>query len=757
MQTNNFQLSYGPANKKLQRITLEGSTARFHGTSTTYAMDLSATSDAQKGYITVTDDATGLAVISRAAVGRRRFDGSDQNPQPAKNAAFALSNDGFKFEAIYVDDIDGTIRARKHIFTVVGNAVRIQVIATGSGLTDVNANYNGVYGGQFDPTVVLDLLEMPGTLATPTVSYARMVDGKPTPRFFSHCIDITQSNASQFDLPDPKAVNPKLWTYSTMRKYWPNTAGTLQAGLDEVLICVASDKIQDCFIHPNDGTTKVPHMSLQPWTFLTSRASSWDHYTDYLSLRDQWGFDRGCIYPQFWWQEINYPTSVGQANGQHWYPAGDHEGFKRFGEECEARGLDHGGYTLWGIQKEGVPNYNADDRVLNSDGTPRPSVWEPGVWLNREEANSKYMDMYLPKLRDEYKWNMMRYDVESYASPTNGNGNHVDMTAGSFSGTLRNAIAQRRNWMYHGKAVLGKAAYAYGEGSLAVFRSDMEVLYAGACDGTHRWFNTNSGQESAKVTDETRTISNWPMVLDHEWAAVNPYFAHTGNNPTRFFSPPDIGLQDPGLTTLYPYSRKMIDRLRCYSVMLGRPGSIPVNGVGYDYFMSSAEQIKEFYMLNTLTAIMRDYTVPRISYYVGNGEETFEQLYARLGLDGFRRCKVQLVFENGYHVYVNRSDSDWLLKSVLGTDITIPPDGFFCFGVFNNVLVVGGSCISPMSGGKRVDFILVPKMLFLADGRGECTSFLGMELPNGGMRMRNLSKKFELSQNVDGSITRTEM
>lgn len=752
---SNFRLSYGPAGQPQQPITIEDGWVVFHGTETQYVMELGDHSDFADGLITILDSVTGNAVIHRAGVGLRDKLGNFHNPRPALSSGVNLSQDGMTLETRHSDSVDGEVLARKHSFTVEGNAVRILI-------EDVNdnrsftANYSGVYGGQFDPAASLSVMEMNGTLAVPTVAAFYTEDEQLRPRYFSHFLDITQSNASRFNLQDPKDTIAAHWTYSTLRNYTRTTAGRLHQGLREVLLATVSDNVTTCLIHPSEGSTQIQRMALQPWVFLTSRAASWQHFSDYIEQRQEWGMDRGVVYPQFFWQETNYPTSTIQANGQVWSPAGDEDGYKEFCRTARKASMDVGGYTLWGIQKEGTATYNPDDRVLDADGVPRASVWEEGVWLSREESVSKYMDLHLPTARDEYHWNMVMYDVSTYTSPNSGNGDNVDATVGSHAGTLREVISQRRAWMKHGKDLISSDAYAYGEAGRVNFLSSMEFLYAGAVDGVHGWVNTNSGSEELDNTDASRTISNWPIILEHNWHVTNQYFTNTGNMPDRFFSPDDRHLQDAGVDQLYPFSRKMHDRLRTYELMLGRTGTTFVNGIGTDYFHSAAEQLKEYYIINTLTAVMRDGTIPTIAYDAGNGLETFNELYLRLGLDGFRNCKVLMSFSSSYQVYVNRSDSNWTLPDILGIDVVVPPDGYFAVGVLNNLVVVGGSCQSSLTGNKRIDFVLIPGRFLLADGRGEVESFLNLKL-NGRLALRHDSKKFQLTEEVDGSITRTEL
>jgi len=724
------------------------------GTATTYMVLYGAGTALDRGQVTVLDAISGYAVIDRALVGVR---GAGKLKPAAPVAAIShevkVSAKGPILSTLYEDVIDGITRRREHAYWVEGNCVHVLISQQGAGSTEYESNYSGVYGGRFDDELAADLVEMTGTLTVPTVSAMIKESGEPEkPRFFSHMMDLGWSHASAFDLPNPAVVeDPHAWTYSTAGKYKKNTAGALQGPLQEMLLGSASYDIVDCLVHPAQSAPRIPKRSLQPWTLLTSRGESWDHFEKYLEWRAEMGMTSGVIYPMFWWQEINYPPSVVQANGQHWYPAGDHEGFASFCAMARALGFDVGGYTLWGIQKETVPNYNPGDRVLESSGAPRPSVWESNVWLSREEQTQKYMDLYLPKLRDEYHWSMIFYDVETYADPTHGNGDHVDMTAGSLCGTLAGCIAARREWMQYGQDVLGPDAFAHGEGSRGGYLNDQEYLWAGVMTGLNKSINTNSGKEEIQTTDPDRTMLSWPMALEYVWAVENQVFAHTPNFPGRTFSPNDASLQDPGVGGLFPFSVKMVDALRAVNLMHGRMGALPINGQGHEAFLSKREQVKEYYIASAISAFTRDLSVPTIHYHSDeHGYETFSQRYARTGLDGFRRTRVRLVFESGLEVYVSLDKQPWVLPDRFG--VTIEEFGYFCFGSVNNTLVVGGSCSAPVTGNKRVDFVMIPGVLTAVDGRGEVTNFLGMPVPGGRLVVRDYKRQFVINEGTDGVL-----
>ena len=743
-----FRLSYGVANQAAQLIEETPTAYLLHGTETVYSIERGSGSDLEDGFITIIDTTTGFKVIDTASVAVRTSAAAEEAIGNAVSASFVLSNDRLTLTATYEDLISATTRTRQHVFTVEGNAVRVLIEATGVDQTDLLSNYAGVFGGYFDRLAGFTTLEMPGVLATPIVG----LKYQGQMRYFAHILDITQSHASDFTVTDSKVEDVADWYYTTAWDYAENTAGEIQKGLREVLMASVSYTLRDCFIHPSDGSTQIQRLALNPWTLLTSSdgdSGSWTTFGAYLEQRSEWGMTRGTIYPQFWWQEINYPTSVGQANGQHWYPSGESAEFATYGELARALGFDIGGYTLWGIQKEVVPNYDANKRVLDTDGSPRPSVWGGDVWLSTEESIEFYMDLYLPTIKEEYKWNMIMYDVETYASPTKGSGNHVDNAAGSPSGTLRDVIEIRRAWMKYGRSSIADDAFTYGEGSHENHTSEMEYLWAGAIDGVHRWVNTNGNQPVDEETDPLRMLGGWYVSPEYEWAVTNQYFCNTGDLPERFFSQAEIlELQDPGVTTLYPFSRAMNDRLRAFTILLGKPGVIHVPGANLEHFMSYREQIKEYYMMNTLTAPMRDGTVPDIFYHSADvrGYETFSERLQRVGMDGFRNTRVNIRFESGYQAYVNQSDTDWVITSILGTQVTLPPDGFFCCGVSGGVLTVGGSCSTTATRGLRVDFAIVTGSMYIADGRGRLTGFQGVPLPGGRMVFKDFENQFQLKE-----------
>lgn len=752
---SSFRLSYGVAGQAAGTITEGPTRYLLHGTDTTYAIDKTSGSDLLNGYVTIQDTQTGLNVMEEAHLGCLLSNGAERLLGDADSVVLTLSGDGLTLTADYTDTISATARTRTHTFTVEGNAVRVQIEATGSNLQDLNSNYSGVHTGGFDAGGTFTLLEMPGVLATPMVA----LEDSGSMRYFANILDLTQSHASDFDLEDPKSTTAANWAYSTRWDYLETTAGNLHRGLREVLLCTASDNLHDCFVHPSEGTAQISRMAGNVWTFLTSGKSvsgSWTTFSSYLDNRALWGMTGGSLYPQFWWQEINYPPASGQNNGQHWYPAGEATDYEAFCAKARGQGFDVGGYTLWGIQRTDVPNYDASLRVVESDGTPRASIWGAQTFLSTEESIEAYMDLYLPSILSEYQWNLVMYDVETYAAPTKGSGSHMDSATGSPSGTLRDVITLRRSWMKYGKLSLADNAFAYGEGGQSSHKSNMEHLWAGAVDGHHKWTNTNSNKAAAQETDETRTVSNWYTTPEHEWAVINQYFANTGDLPARFFSPAEIlELQSGGVTTLAPYSRAMNDRMRAYSILLGRAGSIHIPGDDVENFLSYSEQVKEYYITNTLTSLMRDGSVPEITYQNDTyGYETFSERLQRRGMTGFRNPRIRMVFGSGYRVYVNRSSTDWVLPDILGADVTLPEDGFICYGTVQGEFTIGGSCHTPGTGGQRVDFCIMPNGTMIADGRRSLNHFMGMMLPGGRTVYQDCANNFKLTEQNDGSIQR---
>lgn len=638
---------------------------------------------------------------------------------------------------VVLDDIVvGPDRLELAYTSTDGGAFHVVVYPMGAGLAidvySTTALLNGLWGGTLIPdaqpasTAALPegRIEMPGTLSVPT-KVARKGDG--TLVFASRILDITQSSAQGFDLNDPASPNEHA-TFSTVGHYMPDTAGNVRP-LRERMLFSASEKVEDVFIHPSEKSDRLQESSGLIWTMITAPPNAWTDLLPYLEWRKQMGMVSGMIYPHAWWEAINTATG-GQNNGQTWYPAADDAGFATFCAAAKQVGLRVGGYTLWGVQTEGTPSYNPNDRLLNADGSPRNTIWGPNKWMGREEAVSKYMDTYLSQCVANYGWNMVRYDVSTYGPPTIGNGNSIDATAGSHSGSLADAISARRTWMAHGRKMLNGPTF--GEGSRIAYIQDMDYLYAGVVDGCHKWLNTNSGMsEMDPNIPASRTVSGLNAPIDYVWKAENTWSAHTGDNPARFFSMTDMAdVADPGQKTLYPYSDKQCQRLAAFHIMLGRTGTLPLHGTDWARYMTQRQQVRQYYTAFAMTQMMRLSGVPEIHYFFDGAYMTFEEAYAA-DTDIFVEARVRLTFPNGIVAHVNRSVYDWEATSVLGVPITLPPDGYFVTGGDNNTLF-GGHCRSAYSGGGLVSFLWMPGQLFVADGHGEVQTFLNREL-NGGL------------------------
>ncbi len=406
-------------------------------------------------------------------------------------------------------------------------------------------------------------------------------------------------------------------------------------------------------------------------------------------------------------------------------------------------------YTYNTLEKEGTANYGAGDRVLNSDGSPRQSNWEAGTWLRKQEVvTDKFKDQF-DEFYDDLGINFLRYDVDTYAPPHLAGGNHVDADAGSKCGTLRGAIAERRKWMYECKQFInGDKAYSYGEGTRVSHNSDWEVLYAGPLDGTHSWVNTNSKLEEANPNyPQERSISNWPMMVEHTWKAVHPYFQHTNNNPNRCLTIHDAHLQDEGVNTLFPYSRAVLDRLRSFAFLYGRTGAI-AHVSKFETFMPLAEVIKEYYIVNAMCRLAGSERGKETTVLYHDDVHGFEDETTKFHREqeiGFIKTRVRIQIGE-VTIWVNRSDTDWAIDIY---DVIIPPDGFLCIGKGK----VFGSVKSDLFlKGVRADIAFSPGEYILIDGRGTQVSFLGIKSTEGRMALAHYKKGFMLKELTDGTI-----
>lgn len=760
MNLENFELNYGPSGEQaLGTILDNGTSYQFTAGDNVYTIPYGASSDFFKGYVGVKERFTQKEIITIAGPGTINSAGTYVAPTTGTLISHSIVG-GNTVEAIYTDNIDGTDRQRRHTYRPQGGAVVIKVEAYGATKsTDYLNNYNGFYGGDFDATLDRAYMDVPGTFAVPVLAG---VDTDGDPLFFSHFMDITRSHASDITLtaPSTHVGSDAERTYSTLNQYETNTGGSLQNYMSETLCCIASSNFSEAAVHPNDRSAQHQRIVGKVWTFLTSR-DDWVNFSGHFNDWYDWGIRDAVIYPQFWWTEINYPPEIQQNNGHNWYPAGDPTGQANFGDLVTGLGYDVGGYTYWGVENTGVSTYQSGNRVLDSNGDPVATKWGAYKYVTKEDlVYHAYMTGQLTSIRDDYSWNMIRYDVSTYADPSEGGGDSVDMDDGSPCGTLSGALKIRRGWMYSGKLLLDDNGYAFGEGGLASYKTDNEYLYAGAIDGNHQWWVTDS-QVSWEDPDypADRTIATIPMVLDHQWGMTNQYFAHTNNNPGRMFTVHDEHLQEDDIDGLYPFSKAMHDRMRTYAFALGRCGANYYASNGLQGFSYAKEQVKEYYLVNQFTKLSRNLTVPTVTYFYDDAtrEETLEQLWSRVGRKAFVEIKAKLTFSKAHEVYVNRSNSDWVTPGPFGGSITIPTDGYMAVRIIDNRLEIGGSMISELAPSQRIDISYKPGQFLLVDGRDVVQEVLGHDMNAAKWMLKNYTLGFQLHGTTQRPVLKTDL
>lgn len=755
MNLDNFHLQYGVTGESaIGQVTDEGSYYKLQGTKTAYRVPKSASDLFSKGYVNVQENTSRYDIITIAGPGTVNSAGVYSQPTTGILLQQAILDGGRQLVARYIDNIDGTDRTRIHVYEVFDNYVKITVESEDQS-TDYLNNYNGFYGGAFDTQFAdRSVLEIPGTISNPTLA----VDYQGSKLFMSHFMDPCQSHASDIDIGDPATISFDYFlTYSTLNRYNQNTDGNLQAPLKEVLYCTASTDLKDCLIVPNDKSNNIEQLVQKPWIFLASK-DEWINFSGHIEKLIDYGFDDAIVMPMWWWAEDNYAGV--QQNGHDWYPGGDNTGQEAFGSFISGNSWTFMPYTYWGVEVEGTDYYTSGNRVLNSAGIPTNTVYDSSQHNSKEDKiYQDYMVPQVPQMVTGHHITSIFYDVGTFAHPGTGQGMSIDMDRDADTcSTMSGVIKTRRSWMYSGAQLIPGNPYAYGEGGRQSHENDMHYLWAGAIDGMHSWQNTNGKvSELSTELEQTRSVSNFPMYLESKWIGENQFFSHIPDFPARFFTLYELDLQTGGSQTLYPYSDAMQDRLRCYSFAYGRPGQLYYDSQGLESFQHIKEQIKEFYLVNHFTRLSRVDTPPVITYIYSdeNIEYTAEELLYRIGVAGLRNCRARLRFSDAHEVYVNRSSVDWTKPGPLGSDITIPPDGYVSVKMVDNKMQVAGSAISTISPNSRIDFAYKPNRFLLIDGRNSVDSVLGKDIPGARFRVDNYTGNYTLTLQSDGTIAKT--
>ena len=358
----------------------------------------------------------------------------------------------------YTDSVTGNgVHHRRHTLKIQGKALSITVEDLDHNLAWA-PNYAGFYAGPTQGTEDSRIVQMEGTLAAPIV----MFQNGAQHFFFGNALDMFQSNASSWNMPDfaslPVGGSSINATTATPVCYYKNSAGTLSAPTKDTWTIAVSHNVKDVLITPTQ--TASPYRELltgRSFILLSGNVSTWNQYQSYLTQLQSWGMDELAVYTfSYWSTSADDPTAYGNQ-GPDWYPAKDATNFTALASSAHAQGALFGVYTAFSTMPQTAPASVFDPAQIAKTGTGQ---WKIANFINQPllaiTAAGIHALSEATLLKQHYGVNLFYLDVMTYASPAGGaDGSHLDETANSgWAATLRDAHIAQKSWMSGSRDIL---------------------------------------------------------------------------------------------------------------------------------------------------------------------------------------------------------------------------------------------------------------------------------------------------------------
>ncbi len=647
------------------------------------------------------------------------------------------------------------IHHRRHTYQLQGKNLRLHIEDL-----DRNpqwaANYCGVYLGPTREAENPQYIEMQGGLLSPIVLFRNGAQSF----FMAQMLDLYNTNAAnyvidQIPIPGPTATSFtfSLWTHNQYKK----SQGTTQMSgyLDDTYNFTVSSKIKDVLVTPSQGPS--PYRALLAGrTMVNMPANDWPAYGQMWNQFASWGIDDLAGYFFSW--SAPKPGSTGQGPGPSWHPARDPANFATTVQQGRARGYLLGGYMAFNIMGPNSPpgihdlSHVARDEFGNmkmSIQTNQPLLTQTAAGIHATRESGLF--------RNQYGGNMAYIDIQTYASPVGGaDGDHIDQVFNSgWARTLGKGVRDQKHWMGQMQGIF--EGPIVGEGSISGQGSNCEWLWAGYCDSVQRVINSGGGTHASDLpAGSPLAPTNWPVIPEYEWRVFSKLQANHGNGfAERFFGRSD-GPTMVNMSTgqpIFPLTEPALDRYRLYEITYGKAAFFTTNGPydgGNSNYLSSADMLKEHYLMNALqTAYLEN--PPRSITYLHNGQmRTFESiLFETRTTDTFREARIKLSFANGLEIYVNHNDLPWSV-TVAGTAFTIPEDGFVARNPGTGLIAFSAI---PSGVSSRIDYCFAPNRYEFFDGRGAVNGYGNID--TGGIRklkLQNFVHNTTVTESASGAI-----
>jgi hypothetical protein len=667
----------------------------------------------------------------------RRADGTTWMPEWMKQFC-VLTGQSMTANSVILDyqvNLDGVHRQR-HTFTIVGKTLRVHIEDRDQSRA-YRPNYAGLYVGPTEATPDPRILQMQGALSTPLILFQQGVQHY----FYSNMLDIPQSHASNWGMPQAKSVVPtptgidfSAHTNSLYSELSPVGGNLLADYFDDTVSIVVSTRIKDVLVTPTQPPSPYRELLEDRTVVLLSGNYGWSTHTALFTAFDQWGMDNLAGYFFYNWSANAVDPPLASNAGPDWSPPVDPSGFEGMMAYGVSQGLLLAAYTTFSSMPpppNGPPPDTYDtSHIARSNTGAMKLATQTGLPLVAESAMGQHARREASLLKGLYSANMGYLDVTTYSSPSKGaDGDHTDqMSTTPWAKDLQQACNARRGWMQGMQETF--QGPLLGEGSLATQGSNLEFLWPGACDSVQRVINTGSGKTANKMpAGDPQATTNWQVIPEFEYRVMAPKQANHGNGfGDRFFGPSDgpTMFDSAALQPIFPFTEPALDRYRAYEMTYGHTSYFqtngPLNGVGNVIYL--ADMLKEYYLCNALQSHYLGSPLDEIKYMYQGSLQTFEQvLFQTETTDTFRNAQLRLHFQDGLTVYVNHAAANWPV--VIGSaTYTIPEDGFFAYvpPLAPNSFVAF-SAIAPTTSGHRIDYCYAPGQWEMMDGRGQVSAY----------------------------------
>jgi hypothetical protein len=666
----------------------------------TYELDLTHP-DNSRGRLAVREVSSGRYPLAGAGLYYRRLDGVLIEPR-----LFSLvgSVTAIEHEAL-ANGVRITVRerlqnadhAKRYTLTLVGRSLEWHTESLDPP-GPAAGGYAGITAGDVEGTADGVGIRIPYMEAVPVT----MLDHR---WFASTLLEYPRSRASSLVPRGPEAV-PGAFTNEVAALYEPNTQG--RAGpIDETVWITLSPQVEDTFAVPDnapspgrDGLDTFVHVTLAgrpPAATFAGAAAT-------LEALQGWGLQDLIVHPAHW-RDPSVPSPA------QWPPdpaAGGAAGFTALvararGYLAPAMALTT---TVASCPDRPNPLYRPQDRVVDSEGRHKraeadfpcrdaaasPSYLLPPdaaqrvvlqEWDAWRDAGIRAVDLeLLPAWNPAYPWLGATQNVLDRAAQT------------THPGTIGAAITAYKRVFASLQERIGPV---FGQGGTGAWELGYDSFLAGYLDGAARALTTGVG------TSQPGSASL--VVPDYELTAVRPHMANFGmGSYEQFFGTPGRPLSDAAL-----------DEWRATELAYGHAGAWTVGDpTGRPDYLTAAEQVKEYYLLQTLQRRYLDRTAVAAVSYVGV-DGTERELSEALTHDvDLAEPRLHLRFGHDLELWLNHSQNLWTVP-VAGESVLLPQHGWLARGP-------GLLGYSALLDGQRVDYLRSPEVTVL-DGRGQPTDF----------------------------------